>query len=181
METIVEYIPVIAIAAVLGLFLVVFRALTSSAWQDRRLKERSEVLANASVFVHSIRPTDPPDIPPDDEEGVERRYYSVDVTITPAAAVPGVGSSKPRRWEPFALDTTDPDSDPHALDEPCELVDMEVWRGNGFVDEDALSAEETEVEGAQRVRLRVGVYPGVRRFVFDYYAQEFGEVRLPSA
>ena len=180
METILDNLPIIAGAAVLVLFVLVFRLLIWSGPREKQLRKTSAVLENASVFVHSIRPAEPPDTAFDDEEAAKRRYYSVDVTITPAtAAVPGAGPGGPSRWNPLALDTTDPDSDPHALEEPCELFGVEVWRGGQFVTQYDILDQEPEAEGAQRVRLRVGALPGARRFVFVYYLQEFGEVRLP--
>jgi hypothetical protein len=182
MEPILDNLPFIAGAAVLVLFVLVFRLLISSGRREKGLKKTSAVLENASVFVHAIRPTEPPDTAFDDgeEAAARRRYYSVDVTITPArAAVPGSGPADPSRWNPFDLDTKDPDSDPDALEESCELFGVEVWRDGQFVTQYDILDQEPEVEGAQRVRLRVGALPGARRFVFVYYLQEFGEVRLP--
>lgn len=183
METILDNLPIIAGAAVLVLFVLVFRLLIWSGPREKQLRKTSAVLENASVFVHAIRPTEPQetDLDDEDEEAAKRRYYSVDVTITPARPlVAGVDPAKPSRWNPLALDIKDPDS--HAddsRDEPCKLLSVEVWKGGQFLTDEAMLDQEAEVEGAQRVRLRVGVLPGTRRFVFVYkLLQEFGEVRL---
>jgi hypothetical protein len=173
METILDNLTIISTAVALVLTLLVIYL---PSWSDstiKKMKKKAAALANASVSVHSIRPVEPPDDLTEAEKAVDRRYYSVEVTIEPPP------SPVPVRWKPRGLDTTDPDSDPQALEEPCELFAVEVWRGGRFVPTDGTIDRDEEVEGAQRVKLCVGAFPDARRFTIDYYLQNLGEIRLP--
>jgi hypothetical protein len=192
-------------------------------------KMKGKVLHDASTDVHSVAPTAQPepkknewddDEEEDDEDEDEddededflkpeedyarRRWFTVDVTISPNAAA---GSETPfALWEPGELDLVGPDVDPENLfgddddddDNLCVIHHFEVWREDKWVsgddeslydhdDEDEDDEDEDDeddyldkIGGAQRLRFTVGVLPAASKLQFQYYFELFGGIDIPA-
>jgi hypothetical protein len=157
------------VAWVVTVLLIVVNGYASRwAWGwmlERPLRTASRALRGATVQLHALRPAG-------QQIGTPRRSYELDVTIIPRAP-----AGTPPTWDLDLLDLEAPDAEEDAL-EACQVSD---WR---LVKEGTESAppEETpcEVVGPQRLRVVVGVRPGIRRLVFAYGLVQFGEVILPA-
>jgi len=146
----------------------------------RPLTMKSAVLQGAIVEFHSIEPISGDDSVTgggtESPEDRELRFFDLDVTIRPRT--PDRGSFG--RWEPDSLMLVTPgtDVDPEGIDfkEWCEVRRVLVESEGSFV-----AAEDLEVAGPTRLRLRVAVKSQVRRLQFRYYFESFGEMLLPQA
>ncbi len=148
---------------------------------------KGATLARASVKVHGITPTEkPPEPPPpgpDENEQTEpadpgppRRYFLLDVTITPA----WLSWSPFRFWEPGELALVGPGEDLMA-DTPadaCVIVSHAV-EPPACLPPEAREEYGYKVHGPHRVRLVIGVRPGVARLRFQYYFEKFGSIPIP--
>lgn len=156
--------------------------------------EKSRVLRNAAVDVHAVRPTDPPeeftrtaDDPDADEfdraeaaaDLTNLRWYEVEATVFPDASQAG-GMA---HWDLddlrlVAADTPPPRpfDDPDA-DEPTDygLYDLRV-----IEDGEAVTPEDAKPSGPRRLRFVVGLPASVREAKFQYYFEQFGQIRLPA-
>ena len=141
-------------------------------------KAKGAVLRGATATVNSVLPGEPPPRSPDDEdddeEGVphgERRYYWLDVAVTPLAP-----TGKFTMWEPGDLVLVAPTAKPDDVDdeESYGVSTVEVWEEDRFVPD-----EGYKYEGERRLRLLVGVPPAWRAARFRYYFELFGDVRFP--
>src|SRR5262245_7173267 len=155
------------------LFLMPFRA-------------KGAVLHKASVAVHAIEPTVAP--PPqtvrealsyehDDDDAdapdhepakvtLPRNWYRLEVTVTPRPKVGGF-----QHWEPGELRLIRPQTRvmDETEDDACTIEDIEIEE-NGTYQKD----KGFKVQGEQRLRLLLGIQPGIDRLVFHYYFEKFG-------
>ncbi len=165
-----------------------------------RLKGRA--LRNATVEVHSIRPTAAP--PEDaaematvDEEDetepsgppVPLDYYEVEATITPK---PSDGPFM--LWEVGELLLVAPGRRWDDEDDSAVIRSIECWLAPGeeFDDDEDDSAQPVPADGRyvqdtgyklpgpRRLRFLVGVKPGVRELAFRYYFEQFGRLQIPA-
>lgn len=160
-------------------------------------KAKGAVLRDAQTRVHAVTPAAPPESAPDfqtarpdemsnDEwaaiqaeedkmrrERAARRYYHVDVTITPRAPS-GSGFTM---WEPGELLLAPPDVKSAGLDDDQEEVgaieDVEIWQDGAWHEK-----EDEKYHGPLRVKLLVGILPEITRARFRYYFEVFGEVEF---
>jgi hypothetical protein len=149
-------------------------------------KAKGAVLHNAEAQVHAIQPAElPPSMQPaieyhgDDEdaskeseveEALERNYYRLDVTITPQQP-----TGPFQHWEPGELVLGLPGKQWDEDDDSCQVKTLEVEQDGQFQ-----SDEGYKFGGPQRLRLLIGVLPGIERLAFRYYLEEFGAVILPK-
>lgn len=162
---------------------------------------KSRVLRGASVQVHAVRPSTPPAevlqagnaLPPGEDDEEEARaavdaavaaarnlhWFEVEATIFPATPRPSPMThwdiddlrlvplgAKPIAWTD---NTADDDENEFGLHEILIVADGR-----------AVSPADSKFEGPQRLRFRVGVPPGLRAAKFQYYFEQFGEVRFPA-
>jgi hypothetical protein len=109
-----------------------------------------------------------PPIPP-----TPRDYYELDVLITPRAP-----TGTFRFWEAGELILVPPGKTMDDEDETCEVVKLEVLREEGGPPDEG---EGLKYFGPQKLRFYIGVLPGTSRLVFQYYFEQFGEVKLDGA
>lgn len=137
-------------------------------------KLKGGAMAWASATVHGIEPTDAP--PPDPEAPPEepRRWFVLDATIKP----PWISFSPFRLWEPGELALIGPGENLFS-DKPadsCVIASRSVSFLDGTPDEDGY-----KIHGARRMKLVIGVRPGVERLRFQYYFEKFGKVAIPKS
>ena len=144
---------------------------------------KSQVLRGAEAQVHSVEGTPPPPPPANpcsyDTTPHPANYYRIEVTIIPAAA-----RGPMSHWDlddlrliPFDTPATSLKemADEGSADaEGYDLQDVKIMGEGRFVD-----ATEGKYEGAQQLRLLVGVPPHVRALKFRYYSEQFGHIELP--
>lgn len=161
---------------------------------------KGRVLRNATVEVHSIRraaapPEDAAETVTVGEEGetepsrlpVPLDYYEVEATITPK---PSDGPFM--LWEAGELMLISPDRRWSDEDSSGVIRSLECWLAPGeqFDDEDdspqpvpadGRYVKDTgcKLSGPRRLRLLVGVKPGIRELVFCYYLEQIGRLRIP--
>lgn len=143
---------------------------------------KSQVLRGASAEVHRVEPTPPPprDEQSDDEEAPPQgaNWYRIDVTITPTAT-----AGPMHHWDLSDLRLVPADTPPTTMKTLSEMGDLEqyalqkvqIMTGGRFADD-----EMGKYEGPQQIRVLVAVAPHVRELKFQYYAEQFGLVPLPS-
>jgi hypothetical protein len=150
-------------------------------------KAKGAVLRDAVTKIHALEPTVlPPSMQPaieyhgDGEEdagekdqlqdALARDYYRIEVTITPQS------SAGPfQHWEPGELRLGRPGKKWDEEDDSCEVKSLETEQDGQFQ-----ADEGYKYGGPLRLRLLIGVLPGVERLTFRYYLEEFGEVILPT-
>lgn len=161
---------------------------------------KSRVLRGAAVEVHSVTPTAAPararrviegttasdgqeilDAPkpdeteaePDDADDTDRKFFVVEATITPR------DSQGPfHHW-----DLSEVEAVRHDLkvtlnsqdDGACVVREATVLGG-----EVEAEGGDTKYAGSRRVRMTLGVRPGVSRLKLKYYFETFGDIRLPG-
>lgn len=177
--------------------LVVFSAPLVGRWLLHRLfllpfKAKGAVLRRAAVTVHALDPATRPapretarlgyqwhegDEEPDaaddqpTEQPVSRRYYRLVATVTPRPKVGGF-----QHWEPGELRLILPQTRPmQDEDDACTIEDLAIEEDGVFRPDEGF-----KLHGEQKLRLLLGVRPGVGRLVFQYYFETFGEVVLPT-
>jgi hypothetical protein len=149
-------------------------------------KAKGAVLRDAGAKVHAIESTLlPPSMQPaivyhaDGEKGAEedklqkalaRAYFRLDVTITPQEP-----TGPFQHWEPGELRLGLPEKKWDEEDDSCEIKSLEIEQDAQFQ-----ADEGYKYAGPRRLRLLIGVLPGVERLTFRYYLEEFGEVTLPT-
>jgi len=148
---------------------------------------KGEVLINATAEVHALDDSSPPGssnsenlTPQQAAEDAARKWYSLDVTITPAA-----GAKTPfSLWEPgelllVAYDSKDVEptmeSEGKFDDASCVIEEVRVFQHGKFNDD-----IEGKYAGAQRLKMLIGVQPGARKLKFRYCFKSFGQVNLPA-
>lgn len=140
-------------------------------------KAKGAVLRGARVTFHSVRPATPPSDEmstsqtSDADDGLARTFFHLDVTITPRAR-----GATFTHWDPGELMLVRPEfvADGSAEDDACVISRVEVWQRDGF------SGEEAKLEGAQRLRLLIGVQPPHNKLRLQYYFEQLGEIAIPS-
>ena len=186
-------------------------------------KAKGRVLENASIETNSIVAASVPEYPRDsndyDDEDDEddgdragydrtdqadfenRRWYTLDVTVRPAA--PEGGECTPfQHWEPTELELVHIDKSPISFDDDddeygaCRIHTTAMWVNGAFRSDDDLksapdgNAEDEDdefddgelfgkVTGEQRLRLLIGVLPNADTLQFAYYFEQFGRVDVP--
>lgn len=139
-------------------------------------KMKGKALAGADCTLHGVEWTTRPTWDEDEAfggDGPEQplRYAWLDVTITPADNNSGF-----THWEPGELMLAPADlkfKGLDSLDHCYEVLDVKLAGANGH--------EEDEIgkyEGAQRLKLLVGIPENVNKFRFVYYVEAFGHVNL---
>jgi len=183
-------------------------------------KAKGRVLANASIEINSIVAASVPEYPHDssdyDDEDDEdragyyrtdqadfenRRWYTLDVTVRPAASEGGECTPF-QHWEPTELELVPIDKPPMSFDDDddeygvCRIHNTAMWVNGAFRSDDDLryardrDAEDDEdefddgelfgkVTGEQRLRLLIGVLPNADTLKFAYYFEQFGRVDVP--
>ncbi|MFO0927311.1 MAG: hypothetical protein U0736_09760 [Gemmataceae bacterium] len=161
-------------------------------------RAKGAVLRGATATVHRIAPIEvanlravraPDDEDPDDDyDPGPREFYELEATITPGPT-PGPFLF----WEVSEVRLVEPGY--RALqdnsDDACLMVESKVISEvieaptaaameDGSSDEDDEDDEDDKVLGPRRVWFLIGVRPGLRRLVFAYYFETFGEVNLPD-
>ena len=179
-------------------------------------KAKGRVLENASIETNSIVAASVPEYPRDsndyDEDIVgydridqadfeNRRWYTLDVTVRPAASEGGECTPL-QHWEPTELELVHIDESPISFvdddDEygACRIHSTAMWVNGAFRSDDDLgsapdgNAEDDDdefddgelfgkVTGEQGLRLLIGVLPNVDTLKFAYYFEQFGRVDVP--
>jgi hypothetical protein len=164
-------------------------------------RTKSQVLRNATVDVHSVKPADSPrelveaaekdpaECDPEDEdcghdpaaakaELRRNRWYVIDVSIHPDPASAG----PMKHWDLDDLQLVPSDVDVSekewsAMEETEEFAPSQVEL---YVDGEFLSPDGPKVRGPQRVRLTVAIPKTVDEVKFRYYFEAFGLVKLPA-
>lgn len=154
-------------------------------------KAKGRVLRKASIEVHALRPVANPEQERmklleaqaasengEEEEGepppppdIPRLYYELEVTITPRAP-----SGSFKHWEPGELLLVKPGKRWDEDDDSCKVARLEIDDGGTFQEDEGM-----KYFGPQRLRMIIGVKPGVAVLTFAYYFEQFGEVKLPVA
>ncbi len=197
---------VLVVIGLQGLKILVGRLLRSIFLSP--FKAKGKVLEGAQILVHSVRPTEPPEREDDEDDfdeddydeldveqlrqeiaeereelarlDAERHWFYVDLTLTPQ----DIGSTSFTHWDHYELMLVDPDSEPgDFMDETAddvsevgEIYEVTVWNPK----RQRFDEESEDLRGSQRLKLHVGVDPGVERAALRYYFEQFGEVRFPS-
>ncbi|NJN30510.1 MAG: hypothetical protein HC824_08845 [Synechococcales cyanobacterium RM1_1_8] len=144
-------------------------------------KAKGQALAGATIQLHSLKPAPFPSAN-DSEQHYwdaadlaryqEMNWYFLDVSIVP----PLNRSEGFRLWEPGELLLIPASVRGNSLESlECEEVAIHDYR----VFDGAFGADvQGKYDGAKRLLLHLGAKPGVRRVVFRYYLERFGEVDL---
>lgn len=113
-----------------------------------------------------------------------RHWYYVDVTVYPEMRADG-RPTEYTPWHPRLVMLLGPTKDwpaqtplgafPHIADGICEVRELSVWRHGSWEAE-----ESEEVLGPQRLRMYVGVKPGVKELRFNYFFETIGVLNLPQ-
>lgn len=181
----------VAKRAVLWLFSMPFRA-------------KGKVLRKASVEIHSVRAAAVPARKPaaekarlsdesngaedEDDDDVEdheseepdvaREYYEIEVTITPQTP-----TGPFLYWDFSEVALVRPGKRWDEDDDTCRVESADLVR-EGTVLLDAGEKDDdddgTKVAGPRRLRMLIGVKPGVRELVFNYYFESFGRLQLSA-
>lgn len=163
-------------------------------------RAKAKVLRDASVEVHSIRPTIRPVFEDDDDdEGMDgdeneepepRDYYEVEVTITPTTQ-----SGPFQFWEYTEITLVRPRKRWDEDDDDCDVVSVELADNTVIVQKRAKVEPEaddldepveddddigTKVAGPHRIKMVIGTKKGVQELEFRYYMESFGILKLPS-
>lgn len=167
----------------LVLFLVLLKLFAGrifTALLSMPFKAKGAVLRGASVEVHQIVPTAPPEKPATDgeeaaetdpEEKTPREWHWLDVTVTPQPP-----KGKFTSWEPGDLTLVRIESKGYDdKDESCQIGKVQMYDGQEFKDDEGM-----KYEGPQYLRLHIGVVPGVRQLKFQYYFESFGVIAVPE-
>jgi hypothetical protein len=136
-------------------------------------RAKGAVLRRAGAEIHSLITAAKPE-DGEEEEGANRRYFVVDVTIKPIAR----SGSGFQLWEPGELQLVSPDAkaeDTDADGDLCEIERIEIEGESGFVPDEGM-----KFGGPQRLRLTLSAAPEARQFQFRYYFELFGNVSLPA-
>jgi hypothetical protein len=181
-------IAIVAGLIVLGLFLRSYVRRKFEQFTESIVLELGVALLHAHVTVHKVEAIAPPtgaspyDIDEDDEnfmEGVddepwddgESDFYLIDATIIPANPL--------ARWDPTAIVLVPADHNPkdpgemsHLL---CPMHSAEIFANGQF-----RPAQEVEVIGEQRLRMRFAVHGGLRQVKFALFVNYFGHIDLPA-
>jgi hypothetical protein len=147
-------------------------------------KAKSGVLKDARLTVHSFAPTTAVEVMSDENEaddGIEPRTttetgfdnYILEITISPK---PPSGSFA--HWEPGELMLVREDSKPEPDSEAeyagtvgeIEILDNSEWKRD----------EGYKFTGEQRLRMQLGIVPGLRRFKLQYYFEVLGLIDVPG-
>ena len=195
----------LAVLVVLGGKFILKRLITRLFTAPFKMKGRA--LQGAELKVNSIEPANMPEVKEeedtdgtkddgedgdeDEDEKVEReerredykkrRWFSLDVTITPTPKEEDTCGF--RHWEPGELLLVHADKNVGELDQDDDLVgeglclihDLKYQENGSFVDDDGI-----KFEGEQRLKLLIGAQPEAERLKFQYYFEAFGEVTLPK-
>jgi len=178
-------------------------------------KAKGRVLENASIETNSIVAASVPEYPRDsndyDDEDIvgydridqadfeNRRWYTLDVTVRPAASEGGECTAF-QHWEPTELELVHIDKSPISFDDDeygaCRIHNTAMWVNGAFRSDDDLgsapdgNAEDDDdefddgelfgkVTGEQRLRLLIGVLPNADTLKFAYCFEQFGRVDVP--
>ena len=173
---------------------LILAARYGGGWLIKRLfmipfKMKGAVLKGAEIQIHSVVPAQAPakrestpsdadaqddnddeDVSDEEDDKTPRRYYSLDVTITPAPS-----QGKFQFWEPTELLLVHPSAanDIDTDDNSCVISNVEVEEDGEF------RSDGEKYPGPRRLRLLLGVKEGVRELRFRYYFEAFGNVTLP--
>lgn len=160
-------------------------------------RAKGAVLRGATATVHYIRPTDSSALIPvyeanedeqDEPDAGPRDAYELEATITP-----GAPHGPFRLWEVGEIQLVEPNHRPLRDDssDACTIVEHKLLTevvdaptapaaGDMPPDGDPEDAgDPAKVFGPHRLRFVISVRPGVRRLVFAYYFEKFGEVTIP--
>jgi hypothetical protein len=138
-------------------------------------KMKGQALAGATAKVHGIEPAPLPEMAADfsEEEAGEYRqlnWYSLDITVIPPEQKSGFVA-----WEPSELLLVPPGLKEETLmGGHCIVHDLQVWMDHEFSDD-----SQGKYVGFQRLKLYIGVQPGIRQLSFRYYFEVFGQVEIP--
>jgi hypothetical protein len=155
-------------SAALGVAAGAFGLVLRRRWLGRRylgpLRERSAALRGARVVLHAV---DPVGVVPGAWGGRPAAVWSVVLTMRPRPAARGFA-----RWHARDLAIVAPGAragHPEEDEEVGRVLAAEVFEGGAFRSLD-LSASDV-LEGPQRLRLRLALRRGTRRFLLRYYLE----------
>jgi hypothetical protein len=169
-------------------------------WGDRLLewfihreaRAIGRVMKDATIAIHSVTPAPEPDPSVwrtgDDEEddafeedleasGMpegEFDWFKIDLSLEPRPDASG----EPAAWEPGLIRLRKHDgAPPHALEfsMECLVAQVERWCDGNFV-----VFAVGSLAGPARIRLYVGVAPGIQDVELSYLGEVIGQVRLPG-
>lgn len=173
----VVYLPWWGSAVVIVLFIVgakFFGGRMVEALFKMPFKAKGAVLRGATAEIHSITPIVRPAAgDAEDKNDTNRRFYLLEVTITPAAHESGSF----QLWEPGELQLVGQDARPDDAgdDDLCTIRQMEIDSEGKFMPDEGMKYGDS-----RRLRLTIDVDAGVRRLQFRYYFELFGTVSLPD-
>jgi hypothetical protein len=164
-------------------------------------RTKSQVLRNATVDVHSVKPADPPrelveaagkdpaDYDPEaddcgyDPEAAKaelrrNRWYVIDVSIHPGPAA--AGPMKHWDLDDLQLVPSDVEVSEKDLGAAAEVEEFAPSQVELYSEGEFLSPDGPKVRGPQRLRLTVAIPKTVDEVKFRYYFEAFGLVKLPA-
>jgi len=152
-----------------------FRAVVGGAVKGL-FDSKSRVLRGARVTVHALLPIARPE---GSEDTQDRRWFDLDVTLD--VPKPRAGDAM-TFWDPFDLDLTDVATPPRSMDDDdgAEEKDFVVVHDVKLWADGAPHEIEDKLQGSARLRLVVGVLPGLTKAKFRYYFEDFGDVDFPA-
>jgi hypothetical protein len=185
------------VLVILVLYFFTERILTMLFMIPFRMK--GKVLRGATAKVHSVRSITAPPKEPDEIEAEEQSppdptpvdHFEIDVTIIPKGHSGGF-----QLWEPSELVLIRPESKPvTGDDESCSTLKVIFIKDSSLQPErkehfakltGVESPEELDDDdspdgkyfGPQRIQMTIRVKRGVKKLVFAYYFEKFGEVEL---
>jgi hypothetical protein len=136
-------------------------------------RAKGSVLRGAVAEIHSLTA----DAKYEDSEKAEdanRRYYRLEVTITPAER----GGNGFQLWEPGELQLVSPTAkaeDTDADGDLCKIKRIEIESEGRFAPDEGM-----KFGGPQRLRLTLAAAPEARQLQFRYYFELFGKFSLPG-
>lgn len=160
----------------------------------RTARSLGKVLRGATVTVHTIEAVPPPDAKvleeafADEEEDDEdfasealdeppeaRDWYLIEVSIEPKPFPAAHEEDDPGGWQPEALALVPEDAGPGEIDMGCRVGRIERQVEGGY-----RIAGNWCSYGDERLRLLIGVTPGLKKLKFCYFFEEFGgHIELP--
>ncbi|HYF51246.1 MAG TPA: hypothetical protein VEJ63_17660 [Planctomycetota bacterium] len=178
----VKFLPWYALIAIALLAIICFKYFVRYLFL-MPFKMKSAALHGATLQVHSVTPTAKPqkeksedgDEDDSEEEAPDqpRDYFVTELTITPKAGADG----KFTHWEPGELLLSVPGKNPmdetESSDDIGEIGKLEVFEDGAFKVDEGMKYPD-----AQRLRMVLGVKPGLREVQLNYYFETLGTIKL---
>jgi hypothetical protein len=144
-------------------------------------RAKGQALAGATIQVHSIQPAPFPSAQDSEQSYWEAedlaRYQEMDWYFLDVSIAPSLNRSEGfQLWEPGELLLIPASVRGNSLESlECDEVTIHDYRVfDGVFKADA----QGKYDGAKRLLLHLGAKPGVKRVVFRYYLERFGEINI---